>query len=69
VLTRGRVPPALVEVLAAAPGRCRVAVGLTSLDRGLVRRLEPLAAPPRVRLRGLARLIEAGVRVEARLEP
>jgi DNA repair photolyase len=69
VLTRGRVPPALVEVLAAAPDLSRVAVGLTSLDRGLVRRLEPLAAPPRVRLRGLARLIEAGVRVEARLEP
>lgn len=69
VMTRGRVPAALIEVLAAAPDRSQVAIGLTSLNRGLVRRLEPLAAPPQRRVRDLARLIEAGVRVEVRLEP
>ncbi|HEX8203609.1 MAG TPA: radical SAM protein, partial [Isosphaeraceae bacterium] len=69
VMTRGRIPASLVAVMAAAPDLARVAVGITSLDRRLVRRLEPLAAPPRMRLRGLARLVEAGVRVEVRLEP
>jgi DNA repair photolyase len=69
VMTRGRVPPALIEVMATSPDLSRVAMGVTSLDRGLVRRLEPWAAAPRMRLRSLARLIEAGVRVEVRLEP
>jgi DNA repair photolyase len=69
VMTRGRVPTALIEVMAAAPALSRVALGVTSLDRALTRRLEPMAAPPAVRLRGLARLIEAGVRTEVRLEP
>jgi DNA repair photolyase len=69
LMTRGRVPAALIEVMAAAPDLSQVALGLNSLDRGLVRRLEPLAAPPLLRLRGLTRLIEAGVRVEVRLEP
>ena len=69
LMTRGRIAPALVAALAAAPELSQVALGLMSLDRGLVRRLEPWAAPPPKRLRGLARLIEAGVRVEVRLEP
>ena len=69
ILTRGRIPLALVDLLAEHPDRARVAVGLTTLGRHLARLLEPRAAPPKARLRGLERLVEAGVTVEARLEP
>ena len=69
VLTRGRVPKELVALLAEHPDRTRVAVGVTTLGHHLGRLLEPRAAAPRARLRGLARLVEAGVPVEARLEP
>jgi DNA repair photolyase len=69
VMTRGRVPRALVEVLAAHPGRATVAIGIASLSKPIVRALEPRAASPRGRLRDLARLVAAGVEVEARVEP
>lgn len=69
VITRGRVPRAMVDVLAAHPGRAKVALGMTSLNKSLVRALEPRSASPRGRLRDLARLVEAGVEVEVRLEP
>ena len=69
LVTRGRVPRELVTLLAEHPDRVRVAVGITTLGRHLSRLLEPRAAAPGSRLRGLARLIEAGVPVEARLEP
>jgi hypothetical protein len=69
LLTRGRVPRRLVKLLAAHPDQVRVGIGLFSLDKPLVRRLEPLAASPRGRLRDLVRLATAGVPVEVRLEP
>ncbi len=69
IMTRGRVPRALVDVLAAHPDLARVALGVTSLSKPLVRALEPRAASPRGRLRDLARLTKAGVEVEVRLEP
>jgi len=50
------------------PERVRVALGLTTLNRAISRALEPWAATPRTRLRGLNRLIEAGVDVELMLE-
>src|SRR5262249_19889214 len=69
LMTRGRIPRALVEILAAHPGRATVALGGTSLNKSLVRALEPRAASPRGRVRDLARLVEAGATVEVRLEP
>ncbi len=69
ILTRGRVPRALIDVLAAHPDRATVAIGLTSLSKTVTRALEPRAAAPSVRLRDLARLAAAGIDVEARLEP
>ncbi|MEO6811747.1 MAG: radical SAM protein [Isosphaeraceae bacterium] len=69
VMTRGRVGPALVDVLAAHPGKAKVALGFLTCDPKLGKVLEPRAASTRARLRSLARLIGAGVDVEVRLEP
>jgi len=69
LMTRGRIPGALVDLLASHPGKARVNVGLTTLNRRLSRAIEPSAAPPSSRLAGLARLAAAGVPVEARVEP
>jgi hypothetical protein len=69
VMTRGRVGPDLVDVLAEHPGKARVALGFLTCDPKLGRVLEPRAASTRARLRSLARLIGAGVDVEVRLEP
>jgi DNA repair photolyase len=69
VMTRGRVPRALVDVMAAHPGRATLALGIATLSKPIVRALEPRAASPRGRLRDLARLAAAGVAVEARVEP
>jgi DNA repair photolyase len=69
VMTRGRVPRALLDVLASHPGRASIALGLTTLSKPLSRALEPRAASPRGRLRDLARLSAAGIEVEARVEP
>lgn len=67
--TRGRIPGALHAILARHPERATVAIGLTSLDKLVSRALEPRAAAPAIRLRDLKRLADAGVDVEARLEP
>ena len=69
LMTRGRIPRALVDPIANAPDRVQVAVGLSTLDRQLSRALEPGAAHPRARLAGVARLASAGVEAVLRLEP
>jgi DNA repair photolyase len=69
LMTRGYIRPAALRVLASHRERVKVTVGLTTLDRTLQRVLEPLAAPPRLRLRQIAKLREAGVAVQVALEP
>jgi DNA repair photolyase len=69
LMTRGRVTRDVVSLLASAPGLVHVAVGVATLGRSLSRLLEPMAPPGRSRLKGIGRLIEAGVPVEVRLEP
>src|SRR5207244_4564802 len=69
LMTRGYIRPAALEVLAAHPGRVKVTMGLTTTDRNLQRVLEPLAAPPRLRLRQIAKLRELGIAVQVALEP
>lgn len=69
IMTRGRVPRALVTLLAAHPGKTRVAIGMLSLNRKIVRAFEPRGASPRGRVADVRRLTAAGVPVEIRLEP
>jgi DNA repair photolyase len=69
LLTRGRFPRQLIEILAEHHERVRIAVGFVTADHRRARHWEPAAASPALRLRSLARLVEAGVEVEARLEP
>ncbi len=69
VLTRGRIPRRLIELMAAHPDQARLALGMSSLNKRLVRVLEPRAASPMGRIRDLGKLVKAGVAVEVRLEP
>jgi DNA repair photolyase len=69
LMTRGFIRPAIGRRLAAQRARVQVTVGLTTLDRRLQRLLEPLAAPPRLRLEQIARLREQGIAVQVELAP
>jgi DNA repair photolyase len=63
IITRGPLIVRDVDVLADAARRARVSVtfSVPTLDDEIWRRTEPGTAPPRQRLRALARLVEAGV--------
>jgi DNA repair photolyase len=63
IITRGPLIVRDVDVLAEAALRARVSVtfSVPTLDDEIWRRTEPGTAPPRQRLRALARLVEAGV--------
>jgi DNA repair photolyase len=63
IITRGPLIVRDVDVLAEAAQRARVSVtfSVPTLDAEIWRRTEPRTAPPRQRLRALARLVEAGV--------
>lgn len=69
LMTRGFIRPAILRRLAAHRAHVQVTVGLTTLDRRLQRLLEPLAAPPRLRLRQIAQLREQGIAVQVELAP
>jgi len=69
LMTRGFIRPSALRVLARHANRVRVTVELTTLDRTLQRLLEPLAAPPQLRIRQIAQLRSLGVNVQVGLEP
>jgi DNA repair photolyase len=69
LMTRGFIRPAIRRRLAAHQTLVKVTVGLTTLDRRLQRLLEPLAAPPRLRLQQIARLRAQGIAVQVELAP
>jgi DNA repair photolyase len=69
LMTRGFIRPAVREILAAHSAWIKVTIALTALDRRLQRVLEPLAAPPRLRIRQIKHLRALGVSVQAALEP
>jgi DNA repair photolyase len=71
LITRGPLIVRDVDVLAEAARRARVSVtfSVPTLDEEIWRRTEPGTAPPRQRLRALARLVEAGVRVGVGMAP
>jgi DNA repair photolyase len=69
LMTRGFIRPRAMEVLCKHAARVKVTVAVTTLDRQLQRKLEPLTAPPRLRLKNIRQLREAGVSCQAALEP
>jgi DNA repair photolyase len=69
IMTRGFIRPAMMHALTALRDHVKVTVGLTTLDRGLQRALEPLTASPRLRLRQIGQLQRHGIRVQAAIEP
>jgi DNA repair photolyase len=71
IITRGPLIVRDVDVLAEAARRARVSVSFSvpTLDEEIWRRTEPGTAPPRQRLRALARLVEAGVDARVGMAP
>jgi hypothetical protein len=67
--TRGFVRPAAREVLVAHRESIRLTVALATVDRDLQRLLEPLAAPPGLRLRQIGGLQRRGVPVRVEVGP
>jgi DNA repair photolyase len=67
--TRGLIRPRYLRRLARHYEQLKVIVGLTTQDRSLQRALEPLAAPPKLRLRQIHELLALGIEVQVSLEP
>ncbi|HYV34682.1 MAG TPA: radical SAM protein [Gemmataceae bacterium] len=69
LMTRGFIRPAVLDVLRRHASRVKVTMALTTLDRPLQRMLEPLTAPPSLRLKTIRSLRDAGIACNAALEP
>jgi DNA repair photolyase len=69
LMTRGYIRPSALRILEAHREHVQVTFGLTTLDRGRRRLLEPLAAPSRLRLRQIAQLRRLGIAVRVAVEP
>ena len=71
IITRGPLIVRDVDALAAAARRADVSFtfSVPTLDQEIWRRTEPGTAPPRQRLRALARLVEAGIRAGVGMAP
>jgi len=71
IITRGPLVVRDVDVLAAAARVAEVSVtfSVPTLDDAIWRSTEPGTAPPRQRLRALARLVDAGIRASVGMAP
>ncbi|HEV3084560.1 MAG TPA: radical SAM protein [Gemmataceae bacterium] len=69
LMTRGFIRPSAMRALEEQRKWVKVTVGMTTLDRALQRRLEPLCASPCLRLRQIAALRASGIAVQVALEP
>ena len=71
IITRGPLVVRDVDVLAEAARTAHVSVtfSVPTLDHGIWRSTEPGTAPPRQRLRALARLVEAGIDARVGMAP
>jgi DNA repair photolyase len=71
IITRGPLVVRDVDVLVEAARRADVSVtfSVPTLDEEIWRRTEPGTAPPRQRLRALARLVEAGIDARVGMAP
>jgi DNA repair photolyase len=69
IMTRGLIRPSARAILEAHRSWVKVTVGLMTLDRALQRRLEPLCASPRLRLKQIIDLRFRHIPVQVALEP
>jgi pyruvate-formate lyase-activating enzyme len=69
LMTRGYIRPAALKIVAAYQKHLKITIPLITMDRALQRTLEPLTAPPRMRLRQIRRLRELGIAVQVALDP
>jgi DNA repair photolyase len=69
LMTRGLIRPQVLRLLAPFAGSIRATIHVLTVERELQRTLEPLAAPPRLRLRQIKTLRELGIGVQVALEP
>jgi DNA repair photolyase len=69
LMTRGFIRRPALEVLCRHADRVKVTVAITTMNRTLQRALEPLTAPPNLRLRTIHSLRESGIVCNAALEP
>jgi DNA repair photolyase len=68
-VTKGRIPERHRKLLAAHAQFVQGRIGLITLDPAIAAAFEPRAATPEVRLAQAAELIDAGIPIEARLDP
>ena len=68
-VTKGRIPERHCKLLAAHASLVQGRIGVITLVPRIAAAFEPFAAPPEVRLAQAAELIDAGIPVEARLDP
>ncbi len=69
IMTRGFIRPFAAEVLVRHQKHVRVTMAITTLNRDLSRVLEPFAAPPRMRLKQIARFVQMGLPTQAAIDP
>lgn len=71
IVTKGTMVVRDIDVLGELARRaaCTVCFSVTTLDRGVWRRLEPGTPPPQQRLRAMQRLAEAGIHAGVLLAP
>ncbi len=69
LMTRGYIRPRIFQGLLPYRDKVRLRVATTTADRKLQRTIEPLTAPPPLRMRQLRALRAAGFRVDVAIEP
>jgi DNA repair photolyase len=71
IVTKSALVARDIDILApmAAKGLAKVAISVTTLDRGLSRKLEPRAAAPEKRLETIRQLARAGIPVSVLVAP
>ncbi len=69
LMTRGYIRPAILDSLERVRSTVKVTLGLTTLERTWQRALEPLTAPPGLRLKQIAELRRRGFAVQVALDP
>jgi len=69
VLTKGVITPRFHTLFARYPALIDAQVGITTVDETLQKMTEPYSATPIERLAAIWRLREAGIHVEARIDP